>query len=128
MRFLARRRSAASPGRRSPRRTAELNQDRHGLSGAGRHGEAGLDVHRDLRIGAIVDVADERFGDRRNAAAFAFGGIRHFPSDFRHVRRNPAVDFAFEISRISARRFGHWSARVTFVPSFIVSTSGIVSL
>ena len=71
---LLRPRVRRRPCRRTRTRQPELQDDRHPARGVLGHGEAGLNGDLDLRKGAVVDVADQRLGDRRDAAAFAFDG------------------------------------------------------
>jgi hypothetical protein len=82
--------SAAKPER-------ELQDDRHAARGMLRHGEARLNGDLDFRKAAVVHVADERLGHRRNTAAFGFHGVRNFPFHRRDVLGDSAVHLALKI-------------------------------
>ena len=64
---------------------------------AGGNREARLNVHREIRVTAIVHVAHQCFRHVGNAAVGALRRGRHFPSHLRHIGRNPPVNFALEI-------------------------------
>ena len=56
-----------------------------------------LDVHGDLRVGGIVDMPNQGFGDDRHVAIHSVGGAGHFPLHVRHVLGDAAIDFTVEI-------------------------------
>src|SRR5262249_34942265 len=92
-----RRRVTAAAQTKAAAESAEFDYDWHRCCGAGWHREAGLNIHSDLRILAVIDMPGKRFRDRRNFAALGFGCIRHFPGHLGNIGGNPAINFSFEI-------------------------------
>jgi hypothetical protein len=80
-----------------PAYASELQDDRHETGGSLGYGKVGLNRDPDLWKTAVVDVAVQRLGYRRDPAAFAFRGADDVPFHLRHVRRDPAVNFTLKI-------------------------------
>src|SRR5262249_2602405 len=74
-----------------------LQDDRRPARGILGHREARPNRDLDLGKGAVVDVAGQRLGHRRDAAAFALDSAGDFPLHLGDVLGNSTIDLALKI-------------------------------